>query len=251
MAKKRAKKRVKEIIEETEPQGDLHALVESVKEKPFHYGGGLAFIIICVFAGLLYSESTKISQDEATTAYVRALEGEEPSEVTGELEKLSQDSGKDDPKVLYMIAEQAFATEDYEKAKVAFLRVRTEFPDSDVAPDAVEGLANIAEEAEQYEEAATIYAEIEEKWPLSFASKRQRFNVARCQERQGKMAEAVKAYQEQANLFPDSAVARDAQGALARIKASHPDLFPEVPEPVVEAAPVEAPVETPAETPAQ
>ena len=96
-----------------------------------------------------------------------------------------------------------------------------------------------------FENAAKLYQDIRDRWPTSFAARRQLFNIGRMNEKLGKLDEAITAYREQTTAFAESTVASEAQQALDRLKAAHPELFPEptpapetIEEDVTSAAPV-------------
>ena len=90
------------------------------------------------------------------------------------------------------------------------------------------------------ESAVAKYREILTNWPDTFTARRQHLNIGRVSEKLGQTEDAVQAYRDQLAAFPESHVAADAQKALARLNAAHPELFAaaaeEETEPAVDAA---------------
>jgi tetratricopeptide (TPR) repeat protein len=136
-----------------------------------------------------------------------------------------------------------------DKAKAAFERFRSEYPDSPNLPDAVEGLGFIAEQKGDADAALAYYREVASKWASSFAARCQPSNVARIEEQRGNFKAALEAYREQVTTFPGSHLAEDAQASIDRLTAAHPELAP-APVPAASPAPEMTPssegsIETP------
>jgi len=264
MAAAKTQKKGKSLFDDQpKAQGDLAALVEQVKQNPALYIGAVVFIVICLVAGVLYRAHRDAVKRDVYSAYAAALDKQDPKERLAALEPLLEKNGPSAAmaEIVYVTAETAYRAEDYEKAKALYERVRTEFPESEYVPNAVEGLAYIEEDAGEYDAALSTYQEVTQKWPTSFTARRQPLNVARVEEKRGNLEAAIQSYREQTTMFPDSNVARDAQAALDRLGKSNPELFtpaavetseltditlPPLPteEPVVKSAP--PPMETPA-----
>ena len=264
MAAAKTKKKGKSLFDDQpKAKGDLAALVEQVKENPALYIGAAVFIVACLVAGVLYRAHREAVERDLYSAYAAALDKEDPAERLAALEPLLDKNGPSAAmaEIVYVTGETAYWAKDYEKAKSLYERVRTEFPDSEYVPNAVEGLAYIEEDVGDYDNAFSTYQEITQKWPTSFAARRQPLNVARVEEKRGNLDAAIQSYREQTTMFPDSNVAREAQAALDRLGTSNPELFtpasvapseltdialPPLPieQPVVQDAP--APVDTPA-----
>lgn len=234
------KKTTKSLFDEKPKQDDLSQLLQDVQERPLVYAGIAAFLVACLLAGFLYRANTVAKRKDVLTAYAQALDKEEPADQLAALEPLSQDLAKKNDEVVYMTGETAYRAGAYDKAKAAFERMRTDFKDSPYAPEAVEGLGNIAENAKDYDSALTYYREIGEKWGSSFAARRQPMNIAKLEERRGRLSEAVTAYREQMQLFPGSTLANEASAALTRIEKSNPDLFPKTDMPAADSATADA-----------
>jgi len=223
---KKPKKTPKKYFEEPEAKNDFTAFVEQVKENPVRYGAAAGFIVLCGLAGLLYQNTRQAQSEELATAYARAMGAEDPEQRVEQLEALTTQSGPLLAEVLYMLGEEAFDIQEYDKAKAAFERVLDEFADSRFAPDSAEGLGVILEEQSQdYEAARVQYERILTEWPDSSAALRQPINIARCYEKVGDVAGAVGAYHEQIGAFPSSTVAEEAEAALKRLFATNPELF--------------------------
>lgn len=230
MAKKqkgsRAKgSRVKEILSTSQSaEIEIKTLWHSILEKPWHYGIGLAVIVLALLFSIGYQQHTAKAKRDLYTRYARALEAGEPAEQARQLEAAAA-KGSASPEVLYMLGETALKAGEYDKATAAFERLRQEFSGDKHVPDAVEAIGFIAQENEDYDGALKAYTEIVEKWPQSFAARRQPLNIARVREAQGELADAVQAYEDQTYQFPGSSVAQESEAALARLRDSHPDLF--------------------------
>jgi len=224
------KKKAPDIFDQPVVKGDVAQFIERVKANPVLYGVTAAFLLLCVVAGLAYRFGKDTSVRASMTQYARAADDDDPALREAELEPVAKGRGPVAAEALYMVGEAAFEAKQYDKAKQAFERLRSEFPDSSYVPDAVEGMGYLAENQAQYELALTAYKEILEKWPTSFTARRQELNIGRCQEQLGNFQDAIAAYQAQAEEFPGSAFEKDAKAALEHLRMAHPDLFPKVAE---------------------
>lgn len=220
------KKPVKSLFDDRPKQDDLAAFLKEVQDNPWLYIGGAVFILVCVLAGILYTQYNKAANRELYSALSRALDKEEAADQLAALESLAKGKRESLAEVTYLAAEKAFEAREYDKAKELFERVRTAFPASAYVPDAVEGLGYVAENAGEFDAALAYYQEIGAKWPKSFAARRQPLNIGRVEERRGNLAAAVAAYKEQSTLFPGSTLDAEAQAALARLEKTNPELFP-------------------------
>ncbi|GMU93883.1 MAG: hypothetical protein AMXMBFR4_29410 [Candidatus Hydrogenedentota bacterium] len=220
------KRPVKSLFDEKSKQDDLAAFLKEVQDNPWLYIGGAVFILVCVLAGVLYTQYNKAANRELYSALSRALDKEEAADQLAALEALARGKRESVAEITYLAAEKAFEARDYDKAKELFERVRTTFADSAYVPDAVEGLGYVAENAGELDAALAYYQEIGAKWPKSFAARRQPLNIGRVEERRGNLAAAVAAYKEQGTLFPGSTLDAEAQAALARLEKTNPELFP-------------------------
>lgn len=259
----KVKKKAPDILEEVAKKNDWTQLLEQIRQNPVLYGAGAAFVLLCVVAGLLYRSSARSTHDAAMSAYARAMENEDPSLRTAELENVSKGKGEITALALYMQAESAFEAKQYDKAREAYERLRKDYPDSAKVPEAVEAMGNLSENDKQYDKALASYQEIVEKWPTTFVARRQQLNIGRCQEQLGKLAEAVAAYQAQTQQFPGSETEKEAKDALDRLRKTNPELFPKEEAKPAEGVPAassaaaqekpaeQTPAEKPAETPAQ
>jgi tetratricopeptide (TPR) repeat protein len=237
------KKKAPDILDQPVVRGDVEQFVERVKQNPVLYGVSAAFLLLCVVAGGVYRIGKDTSVRTGMTQYAQAVDDEDPALREAELEPLAKGRGPVAAQALYMMGEAAFEARQYDKAKEAFERLRSKFPDSSYVPDAVEGIGYLAENQGQYEPALTSYKEILEKWPTSFTARRQELNIARCQEELGNFQEAIGAYQAQADGFPGSVFEKDANAALERLRVAHSDLFPKGMEEQKAAAPTSSTVE--------
>lgn len=223
--KAKAAKKAPDILHAHEAKNDWQRLVESIREYPVLWGAGVLFVVVCLVAGLVYRVNTANRTLETTTQFARAITTEDPALRTTELEQLSQ-RGPLAADAVYLAGEAAYQAKDYAKAKAFFQRLRTDFPQSKFAPDAVEGLGFIAENEGDLDGALAAYKEVIEKWPASVARRRQELNIARVQERKGNFKEAVDAYKFHSENYPESNFMPDVNKALDRLKESHPELFP-------------------------
>ena len=225
MASKRPGKKAKQAIEELEQKNDFSALIDQVKEKPWHYAAGAGFVLLCALAGLLYKASNVAADKELATAYARTLDITNSEELVQALQPLAEMKGALLPEVLNRLGSAAFDAGQYEVARGAYERIEKEYPKSELAPVAIEGLGLIQEEGKDFEGASARYQEVMDRWPESPVALRQPINVARCREKLGDVAGAVDKYREQVGVFPLSTVASKAQTALARLRVTNPDLF--------------------------
>ena len=249
------KRKLQDILaEETvKPKNDWHRLQAHIVENPKIYAIGVVVVVVCIIAGMAFRSFNAGKQKEVNTTLAKAVQNEDPAVRVTELESAAKAGGEMGARALYLQAESAYQAKQADKAKELFASLRQKYPTSEYIPASVEALGNIAENAEAYDDAIARYREVLEKWPTDFAARRQQLNVGRCLERQNKLAEAITAYKAQVDAFPESNAAKDAQAALDRLKAAHPDLFPAEEKKAEEAAapaPTAAPEATIQATPA-
>lgn len=206
-------------------QQNVLALGDHMKENPFLYLGGLAFVVaVSLVAGLYQASEIDNAKGEAT-ALVRALAEEEPAARAAALESLASEGTVLGAAALYLHGEEAIKARDFDTARTSFERLRMEHPNYEFTPDAVEGLGYMEEEEHRYEAALNFYQEVMDKWAGSFAARRQPFNLGHCQERLERFEDAISSYQMQIQTFPGSAVYTRAQRALARLRKAHGEFF--------------------------
>ena len=225
-------------------QSDLARFILHLRENPTLYAAGALLAVLAVFAGLVWRGAAESKEKQVMTDYAAALVDTEDEAIRAtKLEQLAQSvSGPWGAEIVYMSGEAALSQGANDKAEAAFNRVLAEFPGSEYASRATEGLAFIKEAKGDHAGAATAYAEVATKYVGSFTAKLQPNNIARVKEASGDFAGAVEAYKQQLTVFPDSQAAIRAQEALDRLKAAHPDLFPaEVPAADAAVAPEAAP----------
>lgn len=241
MLPKPVPKKQKTVSAEPEKKDELILLYNLIQEKPWHAAITVAFIILCLFAGLMYRSQAQMRAQHSAAQLMAALEKTEPEEQVQALESLIESGTPLLAEALYRLGEAAYQAQDYARAKHAFERVRDEFPKSPFAPDAVEGLGFLFESQDppDYESARAAYEKIMNDWPDSFAATRQFLNFGRCHERLGNYNDAIAAYRSQIAVAPNLSAATHAQEALNRLRLEKPELFAE------EAAP--APAEPAAE----
>jgi tetratricopeptide (TPR) repeat protein len=225
--------------EEPAKKGDFAAFLEHMKENPLLYAAFLGIVIVAAAAGVVYRIHTAQETQKLMTEYTRAVRADDAETRSAELAALTDREGEIRDEVIYMAGEAELRVGNYTKARELFEQLRSDFPDSTYVPAAVEGAGFIHENQGEHAKALERYREVLDKWPDTFAGKRQHLNVARCEEELGNLDAAVAAYQDQANAFPGSTIEAEARTALARLEASHPDLFPEEPAPVPQATPEE------------
>lgn len=242
----------------TSQMEDLLRLAHHVRENPWMYAGSAAFIVLCIIAGILFRINAMIQHREAATQYAAALSAEDPAQQVAELESVTASKNPFADEALYVMGEAAIRAGDPAKAESAFQRVQQEFPSSPYVPVAAEGLGFLAANAGDYAAALARYEEVLQKWPNSFTGRRQPYNIGQMHEKLGNHAAAIEAYESQQTMFPDSRIAQKAQMELARLRQSHPALFPEETPPVAALDAAEPAAEAPAsvepvaeETPAE
>lgn len=208
---------------------DIGRFILHVRENPTVYAAGVLLVVLAIFAGLLWRGAAEAREEQVMSDYAAALVDTEDEAIkVTKLEQLAESaSGKWTAEIVYMSGEAALSQGANDKAEAAFNRVLTEFPGSQYASRASEGLAFIKEANGDYAGAASGYEETAKKYDGSFTAKLQPNNIGRVKEASGDFAGAVAAYKQQLTVFPDSQAAARAQEALDRLKASHPELFPE------------------------
>jgi len=258
MAEKKTKLSASDIgsirPDSTNTGSEMLKALNHLRENILLYVAGIAFLIICIIAGILFRVAAMNAEKQIMTDYAAAMANEDPAIRAAELESVSRHSGPWGLEALYALGEAAIQAGEYDRARNAFQELLLQAPKSPFAPNAAEGLAWLAENRGELEEALHQYEGVQNEFPGTFLARIQPLNIGRVQEKLGNIEAAIAAYESQTAAFPDSNAAREAQEALDRLRTSHPDLFPEpiifeeteapVEEAPVEEAPVEeAPVE--------
>ncbi len=234
MAEKKRKRRSSRLpIEEMheERKNDFERLLDHARENPLLYTAAGIFIVFCILAGIFFRLEKMHADVNETTAYVEALDTENAALRVAALEKVAADNSRWSAEALYMAGEAAIEAMDYDKAKACFEKVCDQYADSDYVPNALDGLAFLAENAGDLEAALAGYRKVYTEFPTSFIAQREPLNIGRVLEKQEKWAEAKASYEEQGEVFPDSRAAARAEQALTKLRRNHPDLFPDEEEP--------------------
>jgi len=197
-----------------DPKGDWHDLADRIAENPLLYVSAVLFVIVAAVAGWLVRIYQSSANQVFATEYARAFDAEDKAGIVSALEPLAAEKEE----ALYMMAETAYAANDFETARDGFTRMRQEHPESPFVPDAVEGLGFIAERNGDYDEAKGHYQDVINNWPQSFAAKRQQFNIGRCEQAAGNTEAAIDAYRAQTLAFPSSRVATRASTLMAQLQ---------------------------------
>lgn len=235
--KQTQRKRFHEPVAEPAKKTDLEAFVLHVKENPLLYGAAVLVIVLAGIAGLMYRVAGESRERDIATAYARAIATQDPALRLTELDQIDAGDSPLAAEVRYMAGEAAYEAGDLEKAKASFKTVVDEYPDSSFAAPALEGLGDIARDEGKAQEALDHYKGVLEKYPTSFTAMRQSLNIGQVQEELGNLKDAVTAYTDVTTAYPASHVAEEAQQALERLRAAHPELFPSA----AEAAPATEP----------
>jgi tetratricopeptide (TPR) repeat protein len=251
MAKKRQPRRTARGFEEEltqasvqrkKPKGDFEGLLRHIQDNPMMYVGGVVFLAVAVLAGILFRMSTDLTEQSLASDYARALDQQDALLRLAELDKIAGRKGDLAAEIAYMTGEAAYEAREYDRAAAAYERVRSDFADSAYLADALEGLGYVAEEQARYDAAIAFYEQAGQV-PESFASRIQPYNIGRVRERLDQFPEALAAYENQTLTFPSSQASVRATAAIARLRTSHPELFPSEPvaaDPVVQTEAVES-----------
>ena len=215
----------------THEPNEFDRFLAHVQENPLLYIGSIVFVVLVLLVGLLFRLSQRAADERIMSEYVSAIvpmdestPDVDPEKKVAELERLASQKSRWTAEQLYLLGESAIRAQNYEKAKEALTRLRSDYGDSEYVPAATDALAFIAENAGDYDAALSGYREVGEKYASSFIARRQPLNLGRVLEAQGKFQEAVDSYQTQVTNFPESSVARQAQAAVDRLKKEHPEL---------------------------
>jgi hypothetical protein len=211
--------------ESGEAKGDLLALVRHVQERPGVYIGAAAFVAVVLIATGIYRGVQASALKKDSTAYVRAIETEDPAARSAALAVIAESDSALAARALYLEGESALSAGDYGGARKAFEELRDRHPDFEFVPDAAEGIGYILEDSGDFAGARGIYGEVASKWPDSAAAQRQPFNVARCFEGESNLPEAVAQYRKQLDAFAGSTMAVRAQQRLNELRTTNPELF--------------------------
>lgn len=227
-AKKNLKSAQQDSSSDEQSLNDLERLYKYVLENPKQVAVIAGVVVVCIVATVLYRMSSRAADHAVMTEYAAALTTiEDPAERVRALGNLlDQGAGRWKEEVTYMMGESAIQAKEYDKAREILSRVRTEFPQSEFAPRAAEGIAFLDENAGKNEEALKGYQEVKDQWKDTLTGKLQPLNIARVYESMGSIDKAIAAYNEEKQIFPDSTAARKADFELRRLKEAHPDLFP-------------------------
>lgn len=199
--------------------------LDTVRQNALFIAVGVAIVFFSLLAGVWYRVSRAQAEEALLTAYAEALQIENPAERAQKLRSLAENADRWTPEILYMAASAALEARQPEAAD-GFRRILEQFPDSEYAPYAAEGIGFWAEVSHQPEEALKQYQSILSKYPDSFVARVQHYNIGRLYEQLGDFAAAKAAYEKQIEVFPDSKVAAKAKSALDNLKTAHPELFP-------------------------
>lgn len=210
---------------EPKPRGDFQALWMHMQRHPGKWAAAVVFIAAVAAAAGAYRVFAANAEKDLVGRYAAALESEDPAARAEALAKIAAEKSRFSAEALYLQAESAYEARKFEDAKSAYQRLRETYPDFEFAPDAVEGIGYVEENAGRLDEARARYEEIMQSWPESFAAKRQPLNLARVLEKKGDFQAAVQSYRDQLNAFPGSNASRRAEEALARLRKSKPELF--------------------------
>jgi len=208
-------------------------------ENPTTYAAGVLIIVLALFAGLIWNGAVEANDRTIMTNYAKALvDTEDPAVRAANLQNLADTaSGRWAAEIIYMAAEANAAQGINDKAEAGFKRVLAEFPASDFASRAADGLAFLLENKGDNAGALAQYTEVATKYADKLSGKLVYNKIGRVQEALGNPKAAVEAYTKQGEVFPDSVAATTAQEALDRLKGSNPDLFPAQPDTAVAPAP--------------
>lgn len=227
-AKKNLKSAQQDSSSDEQSLSDLDRLYKYVRENPAQVAVIAGVVVLCIVATVIYRISSRAADRAIMTEYAAAITTvEDPAERVNKLDNLLKEgAGRWKAEVTYMMGESAIQAKQYDKAREILARVRTEFPDSEFVPRAVEGIAFIDENAGKNEEALKGYQEVKDTWKDSLTAKLQPLNIARVYESMGSLDKAIASYNEEKQIFPDSSASKRADFELRRLKEAHPDLFP-------------------------
>ena len=241
--------KVREAAEQGgEKKSDLEQLMAHVNENPLLYVVSTAFVFVCLLAGGVYGLFQSSRDQDIRTEYAAALQEVDPALVAANLEALAEKSGAWAPEIWYMLGEYSIRAQTYGKAEDAFTVVIEEYPGSEFAPRAMDGLGYIHENRGDFQKALEAYNQLveNEAWADTLVAKRQQLNIGRVLEKMEHFADAKMAFENQMDEFPGtllepSMFSNLASASLDRLRAEHPELFPEDEEDAVEADTAEEP----------
>jgi tetratricopeptide (TPR) repeat protein len=242
MAVEKRKRHFNDDVLEPKKKSDVEAFILNVRENPLKYGLAVLVIVVALLFGLFWRANTEQRSVDVNTAYAKAIENSDPALRAAALEKVDVQGSDLAPEILYQTGEAYYQASNVEKAKAAFQTVVDKHADSKFAAMALEALGNIAEDEGKPDKALEYYQQILDKHGNTFTAMTQNLNVGRVKEKLGKLEDAVAAYKQQLVAFPKSHAASDAQEALDKLRAAHPELFPkEEAAPAVEGQAVQTP----------
>ncbi len=225
---KKRKTEVKDVLPKMEePKNQLLLWWSHIKENLYMYIFSILFILLCVLIGTGYGLYKTSKTKDVMTQYASAVLKENLEEKLEALKPLLDTNSTLAPEIMYVYAETAFALGKIDEAENVWKKLCEKYPHSEWVPNAKEGLGYLEELRKNYDNAINIYKDIKEKWGNSFIAKRQSFNIGRVLEAKEDLQGAIEAYKKQEEEFPESSIATKAKNALEKIKAEHPELFPE------------------------
>ena len=196
---------------------DTKALVDHVRENPLLYAAATGFVLLCVVGGLIIGLSRQASTRGEMTQLARAVVNDDPALRAAQLEPLAKASGAQAAIAVYLAGEAEIKAQNYTKAEEYLQRVVSEFPDSEYAPNAMEGLGFLAENKGDLETALQRYKQVMEKWPDSFMARVCPSRVGRVLESLDRKKEAVDAYVDQYRRFPKAWTTTMAMTAMDKL----------------------------------
>lgn len=167
-------------------------------------------------------EATPVSDSSSENADTDITEGEEARpiqmmddpEPTSSGGMASETSEFDDGLLIsdvagtYQRAMTALKAGQHEVAAKLFRALALQFPDHDLAPNAMYWLGETYYGRYKYSGAIPVFQQVTERYPKSGKAPDALLKLGKCHERMGKIDEAIAVYERVIREFPDSAAAR-------------------------------------------
>jgi TolA-binding protein len=148
--------------------------------------GAVMAIVILIVLGILFSNSSKSTNEKASVELTRAVHTFESGDVQGSLSLFNSlvekyGSTKSGKMARYYLANAFYKNQDFENAQMQYKKFASSFSgDHYITLSALAGVASCMEQKQQFDKAAQEYEKIAEKNPKSFDAAHYLLKASQC-----------------------------------------------------------------------
>ena len=202
----------------------LKGIERFVKERYQHAAVlGVVVLFAIVFVSVYFHYSRK-RQAEALRAVEQALASETVEARLPLLQDVVDEYGGTlfGVRASYYLGDAYYESRQYDLARKCYDDYLRKYPRAEFSPNALEGLAYVAESEGKFEEAIEHHRKLAETYGDSYIAQHAWYNIGRCYEQTGNWASAADAYERQISLYPMSAWSGKADARLGEIRFKLP-----------------------------